>query len=211
MDGKDSNVNTDNQNENQGTNEQQNNGGNENNKNEKTFTQEQVSAMMAKEKKEGRQSMLNSLGFKTEEEAKDAFKLLKALTDSQKSEEEKKNEESKKLNNENAELAKKASLAEAKLSCFMNGVNKDSVDDVLAIATQKVTEEKDLDTVISEMKKQDRYSSFFGTQKDEQDDEGTGNKPGNSSNKNTNKGEYGAKLAQSLNKDGKTSKQSFFN
>ena len=46
---------------------------------EKTFTQSEVSAMMTREKKEGRKALLKQLGFKTESEAKQAMALYNAL------------------------------------------------------------------------------------------------------------------------------------
>lgn len=136
---------------------------NQNQQNERTFTQEEVSRMMTKEKQQGKQSVLNALGFKSEDEAKNAFNLLKALTDSQKSEQEKAEESKNTAVQQKADAEKRAELAEAKLSCFANGVNKDAIDDVLVIAMSKVSSEKSLDTVLEEMKKESRYAPFFAS------------------------------------------------
>jgi len=174
------------------------------NSGEKTFTQAQVSAMMAKEKNEGKKSMLKSLGFNTEEEAKDAFKLLKALKDSQKSAEDIVNEDKEKLQKDLDEANKKAKEMESKVACLENGVDTSSVNDVLAIAASKVTDNKSLSDVIKEMKKDNKYSSFFTSSK------GTGSNPGHSNSSDNSTGEYGKKLAERNKPSNKETKTSYF-
>ncbi len=203
-------------NENQGANNDNGNSGNddkggsgnsgEQNKQAKTFSQEEVNRMMANEKRQGKQSILNSLGFKTEDEAKNAFNLLKALTDSQKTSEQKQEEEKNNALKDKAELEQKVVLAEAKLSCFTNGVNKDSIDDVLTIAMSKVSDNKSLDDVIGEMKKESRYSSFFEGEKPNDNTGGTpnGNKNDGSNGSQNNYGEALAKMFASSNKQNKS-------
>ena len=184
----------------------------ENKEDEKTFTQSEVNRLMAKEKKEGKKSVLKSLGFNSEKEAQDAFNLLKALTDSQKTEEEKAKEKEieGKVSKEIEDAEQRAMMAEAKLSCLTNGVGKDSIDDVLAIALPKVTDDEDLESVIQKMKKEKRYSSFFESNGSS---DGTGNPPGHSGNSKGSKStnwEYGKRIAESNKKDNKQ-KQSYFN
>jgi len=159
---------------------------------EKTFTQDQVNSMMAREKNEGKRSVLKSLGFSNEEEAKKAITLFNAMMDSQKTAEEKLDEELSKKDQELSEYKNRAFEAENKLLCLENGVNKDSVDDVLAIAKCKVTDSKNLSKVLSEMKKDSKYSSFFTSA----ENNGTGNDPGHSGSSFVGKGEYGKGLAE---------------
>ena len=187
------------------------NGSGEQNKNtEKTFTQQQVNDMMAKEKKQGKQAMLNALGFKSEQEAKDSINLLKALQESQKSEEQKQ-EEAKKAALEDKEKAEqRAILAESKLTCIENGVNKESVEDVLTIAMSKVSDDKTLESVIADMKKEKRYTSFF-VDGNEGGSNGTGTTPSHSSSKKQNEDDYGKKLAERYNaKQSGDTKSKFF-
>lgn len=174
----------------------------------KTFTQDEVNAMMTREKKEGRKSMLKQLGFKSESEAKQAIALYTALVDSQKSEEQKKDEANKGLENAKTEAEKRAEAAEDKLACVIAGVSKDSIDDVLAIAKLKVTEEKNLDKVLAEMKNESRYQTFFGN---DGNDDDTGSEPGNSKRSGgKKKGSYGSELAKKSQYDtGK--KKTYFN
>ena len=208
----------DNGNQNDNQNGDQNNGNSDNNSNsdnknnsnddEKKFTQEQVNSMMAKEKNEGKRSVLKNLGFKSEEEAKKAIELYNALVNSQKTEEEKKEEELKKANEEKDSYFNRAEEAENKLSCFQAGVDKDSIEDVLAIAKTKITESKDLDKVLEEMKKENRYSSFFTSN---QQGKGTGNEPGHSGGSGqSNLGDYGKRLAERNASQNKSEKKSSF-
>lgn len=175
---------------------------------ERTFTQTQVSAMMTKEKNEGKRSVLKSLGFKDEAEAKSAFAAYKAFVDSQKSEQEKNADDVKNANAERDESIARAIAAENKLTCFEAGVGKDSIDDVLAIASTKVNDSKDLEQVLKEMKKDNRYSGFFNT--NTQNGSGTGRNPNHSNSvKDKNEfGDLGKRLAG--NNQSSEKKSSFF-
>lgn len=175
--GDNSNVNNDSQNK---------NGNGDDGKTQKTFTQEDVNRMMTREKQQGKQSVLNALGFKTEEDAKNAFNLLKALQDSQKTAEQKAEENKNTAIQQKTDAEQRAAMAEAKLSCVMNGVNKDAVDDVIVIAMSKVTDDKPLETVLTEMKSEARYASFFG------DTNGSSGNTGRTPQNNNNSGNNGA-------------------
>ena len=78
---------------------------------EKTFTQKEVTAMMTKEKKEGRKALLKQLGFKTEADAKNAVALYAALVDSQKTKEQKEKEAADGLETAKTEAEKRAEAA----------------------------------------------------------------------------------------------------
>ena len=207
--GSDDSANNDNQDNNSGG----DNGGKDDQtkSGEKTFTQDEVTRMMAREKREGRNAAIKALGFENEEEAKKASSLLRALLDSQKSEKEKAEEEKNNAVNQKSDAEKRASEAEAKLTCFLSGVNKDSIDDVLSIALPKVTDDKDLSKVLEEMKKNNRYASFFeGNSGGKDGSKGTGNPPGHSGKDGDDeKGSYGKKLG-SQNKPAKEKKSSYF-
>lgn len=206
--GADENIN---ENNNENVNEN-NSAGNQNDdvagQKQRTFTQEEVSRMMTREKQQGKQSVLNALGFKSEDDAKSAFNLLKALQDSQKSEQEKAEENKNTAVQQKADAEKRAELAEAKLACVVNGVDKDSVDDVLTIALSKVTDDKDLDAVLSEMKTQAKYSSFFKSESEN----GTGTPPkNNNEGGKSNEADYGKRIAESFgSKSNSTTKSKFF-
>ena len=182
-------------------------GSNQNKSGEKTFTQSQVTAMLTKEKKEGRRSMLRSLGFKSEAEAKSTLGLLQQLMGKNS---EDKNEPASNTEDdaETKTALQRAENAEAKLACVTAGVNKESIDDVLAIARLKVTDKKDLETVLVEMSKEAKYTSFFSG---EQSSKGTGSDPGHlKDKKSTQAGSYGARLAASSVQKKDTNKSTYF-
>lgn len=182
------------------------NEGDQSNIGEKIFTQKQVTALMAREKKEGRRSILKALGFKSEAEAKSALGLLQQLAGKgTKTDEDTSTVEE---STEVQEALQRAEAAEAKLACIAAGVNKESIEDALAIAKNKVTDKKTLEAVLVEMSKEVRYASFFGG---EQSDEGTGSDPGHVKGKDAKKaGSYGARLAASTAQKKDTQKSSYF-
>lgn len=191
------------------------NGGTDQNEsgNEKTFTQKEVNAIMAKEKRQGKNSVLKNLGFDSEEDAKKAFNLLKALTDSQKTAEQKVIDEKDEAAKGKDKAEERAIKAENKLACLMAGVSKDCIDDVLAIASAKVDEDNDLSDVLEDMKKNKKYALFFG-ESEEPDDEpsngnkGTGAKPKNNKGGKDESGNLGERLAKNSSKPAK--KSSYF-
>lgn len=161
---------------------------------EKTFTQSQVKRMMTKEKNQGRAAALKELGIDPKDEK--SIAMLKAIVDSQKTEEqkaaEKKAEEQTKMN----EAEQRAQLAEAKAEAMMLGVKKQYVEDAVTLALAKVTDDSDLKTIFSELKT--KYPVWFEESGDEDEDEGkgkgkekTGQKGTGSSIKNSSKEKKG--------------------
>ena len=178
------------------------------NSGEKTFTQSEVNAIGTREKNQGKNSILKIFGCSDEKAAKEQAKAFKEWQESQKTEEQKRTEAEESLKNSAAESDKRAQAAENKLSALAAGVTNDSLDDALAIALLKVTEEKPLDKVLEEMKKEPRYSGFFGKGSSSG---GTGSSADHNNNNGSSgsKTNLGARLAQ--NKlSGMASKSNFF-
>lgn len=123
---------------------------------EKTFTQAEVDKMikdrLAREKK-------NQL-------PKEELEAYKAWKESQKTEEEKKNEALS--NAEKARIAaeEKAAALEAKVTALSKGVKSDSVDDVVILAKALVTDEVTIEQAIDKVL--EKYPSFKGEQKQEE-------------------------------------------
>lgn len=169
--------------------------GNTGNKPERTFTQEEVNRMMANEKRQGKNSVYKELGVDPND--KKAMAMIKALLDSQKDDDEEPEGNSAELDEAN----KRAAVAEAKAEAMMQGILPKYVDDAIALALPKVTEDKDLKSVLKDLKS--KYPVWV---KDNGDDgmnkgkSGTGSSLGNSSKggngSNDNKG-IGARLAAS--------------
>lgn len=193
------------------SNEDQNSNGNSGD--EKTFTQSQVNNMMAKEKNEGRRAMLKALGFSSEEEAKKAIEIYNSFSKLGKSDGEINKDDVDKANKAKDESISRAETAEFKLACYESGVNKDYIDDVLTIAKTKLTDGKDFDAVLKEMKKDKKYSMFFSTNNDSGAN-GTGSQPGHSGSGGSKKeeaGSYGKSLAERTNgSKGQEKKSNYF-
>jgi hypothetical protein len=133
----------------------------------RTFSQEEVNGLVAKESKKAQEKIFKSLGFEDIKSAKEGFEKLKAWEDSQKSESEKSAEA---LNAKEQELAKALSdnkTLSAQLSALKQGVIADSVDDVIALSERLVSDEVSIDDAIKQILT--KYPQF-GT-KQEQDEE----------------------------------------
>ena len=179
----------------------------------KTFTQEQVSRMMTREKNQGRNAALKELGIDPKDSKMVA--MVKALIESQKTDEQKAAEKDAENQTKMNEAEQRAQVAEAKAEAMMLGVKTQYVEDVVTLALAKMTEDSDLKTIIGEFKT--KYPVWFGESED--DDKGgkdkgkgkTGQKGTGSSVKNSDKekkGEekgLGARLAAQRRGTGKKS------
>ena len=126
---------------------------------EKTFTQKEVSAMMAREKKQGRNAAFNELGLNPKD--KKTMAIIKAVIDSQKADDDNAS------GSENDELVKRAEVAEAKAEAMLSGVKKEFVEDAVTLIMAKKTEGSDLKTLFSELKT--KYPVWFDSEDDESD------------------------------------------
>lgn len=171
-------------------------------KSDKTFTQAQVTQMMAKEKKQGRAAALRELGIDPND-AK-AVKMVQALFASQKEDKDgvATDESAAKV----AEAEAKAARAECKAEAMVLGAKAEYVEDVIVLAMAKMDEDADFKTIIGEIKT--KYPMFFGIEtnvdnkdnkddkdgkgKDDKDDKGaTGKKGTGASMKNFGKDDKG--------------------
>lgn len=132
-------------------------------KNVKTFTQEDVNRMMAAEKEQGRKSILKELGVQDVASAKEGLQKYQEFLNSQKSELEKAQASEAKLQTEYASAIARANHAENCIAAMKLGANTESIDDLVALAMTKVSDTKNFETVLSEMKSNSVYSGFFQT------------------------------------------------
>ena len=137
---------------------------------EKTFTREQVNKMMTKEKNQGRNSVYKELGINPKDTK--AIAMVKALIDSQKSDEEKAAEKESENESKITEAEQRAAFAEAKAEAMMLGVKTQYVEDVVTLALAKMTEDSDLKTIIGEFKT--KYPVWFGESEDDDKDDKKG-------------------------------------
>ena len=181
--------------------------------NEKKFTQAEMTATAAKEKKQGRAAAFREMGFKSEKEAKAQLEAFRKYQESQLTPEHKTAAQIKQANDDKSEAEKRAEAAENKLAAIQAGVKKDAVDDAVAIAMMKVEDGKSLEDVLGEMKTQPRYKGFFDGSDDEDDNGGKGGTGTSVRHKSSKKDEdgIGKRLGQAqINGNGTTKKSSFF-
>ena len=154
---------------------------------ERMFTQEEVSKMMAREKHQGKNSVYNELGIDPDDTS--AIQMFKAFVESQKSKEEKQVEAAQKQKAEMLEMQHKLKVSETKAALMQAGVLGDYVDDAVVIAMAKLDTDDslDIDTVAKDLKS--KYSVWFGGSGEDTNNnkktpgqKGTGMTVGNSGN-----------------------------
>lgn len=189
--------NTDNNSDNTNNDSNNNSDSNNNQDQGKTFTQAEVNRMMKAEKESGRRSILKELGVEDVKGTKEALEKYQKYLDSQKSDLEKANEN---LNETQAKLTSaetRANKAEFCLKAIAEfEANPKSVDDLVAIAMTKVTDDKDIATVLKEMKENEAYNGFFTKSGSSSGSSGTGNPLPKGKSNNNGSESYGARLAQ---------------
>lgn len=134
---------------------------------DKTFTQDQVNRMMTREKNQGRNAVYKELGIDPKDTK--AIAMVKALIDSQKTDEQKAAEKESENQTKMNEAEHRAQIAEAKAEAMMLGVKVQYVDDIVTLALAKMTEDSDLKTIIGEFKT--KYPVWFGESEDDDKDE----------------------------------------
>lgn len=127
---------------------------------EKTFTQADVDKLIQERVARERKNQLS----------KEELKAYNEWKESQKTEEEKKNEAL--TNAEKARLVaeEKATALEAKVTCLSKGVIATSVDDVVILAKAMVTEEVAIEQAIDKVL--EKYPSFKGEHQQEEQNKG---------------------------------------
>lgn len=133
--------------------------------NVKTFTQEEVTRMMTREKQQGRNSVLKELGIKDPVKAKEELTSYKAFLETQKSEEQREKDYASEILEIQREAQEKTDTAEAKVQAMILGAKADCIDDVIALAMSRITEGSEFNTLIAEIKT--KYPNFFNNPNDE--------------------------------------------
>lgn len=129
----------------------------------KTFTQEQVTRMMTREKNQGRNAVYRELGIDPKDTK--TVNMFKAFIDSQKTDEQKAAEKESENQSKIDEAEQRAMVAEAKAEAMMMGIKTQYVDDVVTLALAKMTEDSDIKTIIGEFKT--KYPVWFGESSEE--------------------------------------------
>lgn len=124
----------------------------------KTFTQEDVNNLVARETKKAQEKVFKEFGFTDIKSAKDGFKQLNQFLETQKTAEQKQAEELETLKAEKAEYETTIFKLQASNAALQLGVLNESVEDVIILAQREVNE----DTTIEDAMKKviDKYPHF---------------------------------------------------
>lgn len=139
----------------------------------KTFTQEEVNRLMKAEKESAKKALLKELGVDDAKTAKEGLAKYREILDKDKTDAERAKEGLAAETRAKGEAERRALLAEAKVEALSAGCNPVYLDDLITLASSRVTEDKDLAAVVKEMKEDQKYKTFFGTDH-ESEDKGTG-------------------------------------
>lgn len=160
---------------------------------EKTFTQEEVSKMLAKEKRQGRQAVLRAMGLDPSE--KGVEERVKGVLDAQRTDAEKASNALKIAEAAAKDAEERANVAERKMQALSAGCNADALDDVIALALGRVSEDVDFSKALTVIKK--KYPAMFSGATGGSTGEGISHRRTSTSAK---PGSFGTRLAENASK-----------
>lgn len=176
----------------------------------KTFTQEEVNRLMKAEKESAKKALLKELGVEDAKSAKDGLAEYKKILDKDKTDAQKAQDDLAAETKAKTEAEKRALLAEAKVEVLSAGCKPEYLDDVITLAMTKVSDDKDLATVVKEMKEDTKYLAFFGESDSGSGDKGTGGGAGFKRKEGSDKkGGLGSRLGAQVANN--TTKNPYFN
>lgn len=166
---------------------------------EKTFTQEQVKALLSKEKKQGRRAVLRELGLDPED-SESVTKAKKTLEDF-KTDAEKANDTIKLMTDSKNAAEQRAIIAERKLALIDNDCKKEFIDEVATLVASKMDDDTDFNAAIAIVK--EKCPTFFQDKEEEKSNNTTGNSQGHKRQKASKeeKGSLGSRLAKGASKN----------
>lgn len=127
----------------------------------KTFTQDDVNAMMANEKRTARMALLKELGYEVKDgDYKKVISTVKGILDQGKTQQQLDQEARTKAEGDLASEQAKNSQLQAQLEVMKAGVKPDYVDDAIAMLMPRVTQNKPLTKLLEEYKT--KYPAWFG-------------------------------------------------
>jgi hypothetical protein len=124
----------------------------------KSFTQEDVNSIAAKEAKKATEKLLKQLGVKEFKDAKDGLSKYQEILDAQKTDADKLAEQAQALETSNQELTTKYQTLEAENAALKADVNPDSLNDVIVLARAQVSEDVTMEEAIGKVL--EKYPNF---------------------------------------------------
>lgn len=176
----------------------------------KTFTQEDVNRLLKAEKESAKRALLKELGVEDAKSAKEGLAKYKEILEKDKTDVQKARDTAAAETKAKETAEKRALLAEAKVEVLSAGCKPEYLDDVITLAMIKVTDDKDLATVVKEMKEDTKYAAFFGESDSGSGDKGTGGGSGfRKKGDSDKKGDLGSRLGAKVVSN--TAKNPYFN
>ena len=159
----------------------------------KTFTQEQVNAMMAREKNTARNAVLKELGYEVKDGSKyqDTVKTIKGILDQGKTQQQLDQEARQKAEGDLSSEKSRADNLQAQIDAMKAGVKPDYVEDAIALLSPRVTENKPLSKLLEES--ETKYPNWFG---EDTGSKGTGGSTNPARKQGNEAGSMGKRLAQ---------------
>lgn len=127
---------------------------------QKTFTQEEVNALMAREKAQGKKAILKELGVEDVASAKKNLADYKALQDAQKTELEKAQDLAQQVAQDKLALEQQLLDRDYKMSLLMSGCQATKLEDAYLLAKARTSDTVPFDKAVEQVKQQ--YPEFFG-------------------------------------------------
>lgn len=134
----------------------------------KTFTQDELNNIAAKEAKKAQEKIFKELGLDFEN-AKEGMKAFKDWSESQKTEQQKQADRLKDLEKNYSSASEENTSLKAQLSALKANVKAESVEDVVTLAKTMVSEELDMDGAIAKIV--EKYPHFAQEKQQEEQEE----------------------------------------
>lgn len=131
----------------------------------KTFTQDELNNVAAKEAKKAQEKLLKQLGIDDFANAKDGLAKFKDWQESQKTEAQKQADRLKDLETNFTSTSEENSTLKAQISAMKAGVLGESVEDVVTLAKTMVSDDMDMDAAIAKVV--EKYPHFAQAKEEE--------------------------------------------
>ncbi|MDF9296100.1 hypothetical protein [Geobacillus stearothermophilus] len=135
--------------------------------NDKTFTQDDVNNIVAKEVKKAQEKLLKQLGIDDFNSAKEGLQKFREWQESQKTEQQKQAERLQQLEQQFQTAQQEKEALAAQLAAVKAGVHTDYVEDVVVLAQRLVNDDTTLDEAIAKVI--EKYPHFKQAQQEPQE------------------------------------------
>lgn len=132
----------------------------------KAFTQEDVNKIATKEARKAQEKLFKELGIEDFDNAKEGFQKFQKWQQDQMTEQEKQSKQLETLHNDNENKESEIETLNAQISAMKSGVKAESVEDVVTLAKNIVSDDVDMDTAIKQVV--EKYPHFAQSEQKEE-------------------------------------------